>query len=126
MDPTLAVIIIFVAVVLLTGFSLLVFSLVPTINQLKSLLTDLEKTSSEARDLVSNLKSVSGKVDADLDKVDEILDTTKETVATAKESLKFVNTKVLKQSAGLLALIPAIKFGWDLIKKFKEKGGHHE
>jgi predicted PurR-regulated permease PerM len=125
MDPTLAVIIIFVAVVLLTGFSLLVFSLVPTINQLRSLLADLEKTSSEARDLVTNLKSVSGKVDTDLEKVDKILEATNETVTTVKESLKFVNTKVLKQSAGLLALIPAIKFGWDLIKKFR-KGGHHE
>jgi hypothetical protein len=53
--------------------------------------------------------------------VDAVLDSTKETVDVVKNSLKFVNTKVLKQSAGLLALVPAIKFGWDFIKKFKRR-----
>jgi hypothetical protein len=62
-----------------------------------------------------------GKVNRDIDKVDKILDSTNETVEVVKQSLKFVNKNVLKQSAGLLALIPAIKFGWNLVKKFKKE-----
>jgi predicted PurR-regulated permease PerM len=121
MNSTLWVIIFIVALIMSVGFLLLILTLIPTLNQLKSLLVDLEKTSTEARDLAANLNEVSGKVNTDLDKVDAVLDSTKETVDVVKNSLKFVNTKVLKQSAGLLALVPAIKFGWDFIKKFKRR-----
>jgi len=117
------VVIVVVAVVLavlaLVGFLMLVFTLVPAVNQMKSLMVDVEKTSSRTRDLLADLQSVSGKVDRDLDKIDEILESSKETVNTVKHSLEFVNKNVIRSSAGLLALIPAIKFGWDLVKKFK-------
>ena len=96
-------------------------TLVPAITQLKSLLKDLEKTSSEVRDLAASLKSVSGKVDKDIEKFDVVLDSTMETVGTVKESLKFLNKNLLKQTAGLLALIPAIRFGWNLVKKIRRR-----
>lgn len=113
-------VILFVGLVLgLVGFLVLVFTLVPAINQLRSTLVEVEKTTAQTRDLVVNLKSVSGKVDADLDKVETILDTTQETVQAVKQSFKFVNKNLLKQSAGILALIPAIKLGWNLVKKYK-------
>ncbi len=123
MSSTLEVIIFIVALIFSVGFLLLVISLVPTINQLKSLLSDLEKTSYEARDLVKKLQDVSEKVDQDVAKFDNILDSSKEAVENVSKSLKFVNKKILTQSAGLLALVPAIKLGWDLIKKIKAKGG---
>jgi predicted PurR-regulated permease PerM len=121
MNSTLWIIIFIVSLIMSVGFLLLILTLIPTLNQLKSLLVDLEKTSSEARDLASNLKEVSGKVNNDLDKIDAVLDSTKETVDVVKNSLKFVNKKVLKQSAGLLAIIPAIKLGWDFVKKLKRR-----
>lgn len=113
-------VILFVGLVLgLVGFLVLVFTLVPAINQLRSTLVEVEKTTAQTRDLVANLKSVSGKIDTDLDKVDNILDSTQETVEVVKQSFKFVNKNLLKHSAGLLALIPALKLGWNLVKKYK-------
>jgi predicted PurR-regulated permease PerM len=121
MNSTIVVIIFVVALILSVGFLMLVLSLVPTINQLKSLLKDLEKTSAEARDLALQLKSVSGKVDKDIEKFDRILDSTKETVGTVKESFKFLNKNVLKQTAGVLGLVSAIRFGWNFVKKLKRR-----
>ncbi|UCH92424.1 MAG: hypothetical protein JSV88_19295 [Candidatus Aminicenantes bacterium] len=118
---TTEVLVIIFIVVLILSVLILLFTLVPAIIQLRLLLKDLERTSSEARELAARLKSVSGKVDEDIVKFDEILDSTKETMGTVKESLKFVNKRVLKQTAGILALIPAIKLGWELVKKFKRR-----
>ena len=121
MSSTIVVIIFVVALILSVGFLMLVLSLVPTINQLKSLLKDLEKTSAEARDLALQLKSVSGKVDKDIEKFDQILDSTKETVGTVKESFKFLNKNILKQTAGVLGLVSAIRLGWNFVKKLKRR-----
>ena len=122
MDQSVIWIIIFIlALILSVGFLMLVITLVPAINQLKSLLIDLEKTSSEARDLAAQLKSVSGKVDNDIEKFDHILDSTKETMGTVKESLKFINKNVLKQTAGVVGVISAIRFGWNFVKKLKRR-----
>lgn len=117
---TSIVVIVFVAALLFSvGFLVLVLTLVPALNQLKSLLADLERTSSQFRDLTIRLKILSEKVDQDLDKVDAVLDSSKETVEVVSDSLKYININILKKSAGLLAFIPAIKFGWNLVKKLK-------
>jgi len=121
MDNTLIIIVFLVAVIVSVGFLLVVLTLVPAIQQFKALLKDMEKTSNEVRALALQLRIVSGKIELDIDKVDGILDSTGETVQEAKESLKFINTNLLKRSAGLLALLPAIKFGWNLVKKLKRR-----
>lgn len=121
MNSTIVVIIFIVALILSVGFLMLVLTLVPAINQLKSLLKDLEKTSTETRDLAVQLKSVSGKVDKDIEKFDQILDSTKETMGTVKQTLKFLNKNVLKQTAGVLSLVSAIRFGWSFVKKLKRR-----
>jgi predicted PurR-regulated permease PerM len=101
------------------GFLLLVVTLVPAINQLKSLLTDLERTSSEFRALTAKLKEIGEKVETEADKVGTILDSSKRTAEVVSETLSMLNTTVFKKAAGILALIPAIKFGWNLVKKHK-------
>jgi predicted PurR-regulated permease PerM len=121
MSPTLGAIVFIAGVFLIAGFLLLVATLVPTIIQLKSLLKDLEKTSSEARELAANLKSISGKVEEDIVTVEHIIDSTKESVDVVKNALKQVDKSFIKKSAGLLALIPAIRFGWHLVKKHKRR-----
>ena len=121
MNSTIVIIIFMVALILSVGFLMLVLSLVPAINQLKSLLKDLEKTSSEARDLAAQLKSMSGKVDKDIEKFDHLLDSTNETVGTVKESFKFLNRNILKQTAGVIGVISAIRFGWNFVKKLKRR-----
>ena len=115
---------IIVVIVVSVGFLLVALNLSTTLTQLKSLMVDVEKTSTEARGLVRNLNSVSLKVDNDLEKVDAMIEASKEAVEVVKNSVKFINKNLIKNSAGLLALIPAIKFGWNLVKKFK--GGDHE
>ena len=55
MSTPVLVFILVVAIIISVGFLLLVFSLVPAINELKYLLSDLQKTSVEARELVLNL-----------------------------------------------------------------------
>ncbi len=119
MSPTVAVIVFVVALIFSVGFLLLVITLVPAINQLKYLLADLEKTSTEVRDLAIKLKEVSVKVDQDVEKFNTVLEASKETVDTIRESFKFVNKKILKQSAGFFALMSAIKLGWNFVKKMK-------
>jgi len=115
MDPTITVILFIVAL----GFMMLVMSLIPAIKQLKKLLVDLEKTSAEARELTIRLKEISVKVDQDVEKFNAILDSSKEAVETVSKSMKFVNKNIIKHSAGFFALIPAIRLGWDLVKKIK-------
>ncbi len=124
MDSVTIVIIFIVALIFSVGFLLVVISLVPALNQLKSLLADLEKTSYEARKLTIKLQDVSEKVDDDLAKINSIIDTTRESVGSVSNSLKFLNKNLLKQSAGLLAFIPALKLGWKFVKK--RKGGKNE
>ncbi len=119
MSTPILVVIIVVAIILSVGFLLLVFSLVPAINELKYLLSDLQKTSVETRDLVSKLKEVSEKVNQDIEKIDSILDFSKDTVEAASKSLKYLNKNVLKKSAGIFALLPAMKLGWNLVRKIK-------
>ena len=95
------------------------FSLVPAINQFKALLIDLEKTSTEARELTVRLKILSEKIDEDVDKVTELIDSSKETFSTVSRSVKMINTSIFKKYSGLIALLPAIKFGWNLVRKIK-------
>lgn len=117
---SLSVLLIFiVALVFSLGFLLLVFTLIPAIHQLKSLLGDLEKTSMEVRDLARDMKRTNGHVGEELDKLDCIMDTSKQTAEQIGDTFRFVNRNILARSASFLAFIPAIKFGWKLIKKIK-------
>ncbi|MCP4154947.1 MAG: hypothetical protein GY757_44905 [bacterium] len=115
MDPILAVVLILSTAVLLS----LGVAFLGVLSNLKSLIVDLEKTSTEARELSNNLRKITEKVDNDLNKVDDILDASKETVTIVSSSLKAINMNIVTKSAGILAFIPAIKLGWNLVRKLK-------
>lgn len=119
MSTPVLIIVFVVALVFSLGFLLLVLTLVPAIQQLKSLLTDMEKTSLEVRDLARELKRVSAMAEDRLEKVDMVLAQSSRTVENAGEALRFISQNVLRRSAGLLAFLPAIKLGWNLIRKIK-------
>ncbi len=118
MDYTIIIVFI-VALALSVGFLLLVFSLVPAINQLKSFLADLEKTSVEARELTVRLKILSEKIDEDVEKIHGVLEKSKETIDSVSGAVKMINKNVFKKYAGLFALLPAMKFGWNIVRKIK-------
>lgn len=113
------VIIFVVALIVSLGFLLLVINLIPTINQLKTLLVDLEKTSGEVRELATQLKEIGEKVDNHTDKIGAIIESSKNTVDVVSNTVGMINHNFLKRSAGLLAIVPAIRFGWNLVKKHR-------
>jgi len=119
MNTPVLIIVFVVALVFSLGFLLLVITLVPAIQQFRSLLVDLEKTSLEVRDLARELKRVSAMAEDRLEKVDLVLAQSKRTVEHAGDALQFISQNVLKRSMGLLAFLPAIKLGWNLVKKIK-------
>ncbi len=115
------VIIFLVALIVSLGFLLLVINLIPAINQLKSLLIDLEKTSSEFRTLTHQLQHIGEKVDSQTEKIGAIIESSKNTVDFVSNAIGMINHNFLKKSAGILAIVPAIRFGWNLVKK--RRGG---
>ena len=119
MSTPILIIVFVVALVFSLGFLLLVITLVPAIQQFKSLLVDLEKTSLEVRDLAREAKRLSSMAEDRLEKVDMVLTQSKRTVENAGDALQFISQNVLRRSVGLLAFLPAIKLGWNLVKKIK-------
>ena len=123
MDSVSTIIIFVVSLILSLGFLLLVFTLIPAINQFKTFLKELEKTSSEVGELTAKLKELTDKIDEKADHLDTVLVTSKKAVEVIHDSFSILNKKVLKKSAGFLAFLPAVKFGWNLVKKRRGKGG---
>jgi len=119
MSTPVLVIVFVVALVFSLGFLLLVITLVPAIQQFKALMADLEKTSLEVRDLAREAKRLSAIAEARLEKVDMVLSQSKRTVEHAGDALQFISQNVLRRSVGLLAFLPAIRMGWNLVKKIK-------
>ncbi len=119
MNTAVIIIVFVVALVVSLSFLLLVLTLIPAIQQLKSLLLDLEKTSIEVRDLVRDMKRIGVQTEERLQKVDMVLDQSKRIVDNAGDALHFISHNVLRRSAGLLAFLPAMKLGWNLVKKIK-------
>ncbi len=119
MSTPVLVIVFVVALVFSLGFLLLVITLVPAIQQFKALMADLEKTSLEVRDLAREAKRLSSIAEDRLEKVDMVLSQSKRTVEHAGDALQFISQNVLRRSVGLLAFLPAIRMGWNLVKKIK-------
>ena len=119
MSTPVVILIFVVALVFSLGFLLLVLTLVPAIQQLKSLLLDLEKTSMEVRDLARETKRLGGIAEERLEKVDVILSQSRRTVESAGAVLHFLNHNVLRRSVGWLAFLPAVKIGWNLVKRIR-------
>ena len=119
MSTPVLIIVFAVALIFSLGFLLLVITLVPAIQQFKSLMVDMEKTSIEVRDLAREAKRLGAIAEDRLEKVDMVLAQSRRTVENAGDALHFINHNLLRRSAGLLAFLPAIRIGWNLVKKFK-------
>ena len=119
MNTPVLIVVFVVALIFSLGFLLLVITLVPAIQQFRSLLLDLEKTSLEVRDLAREAKRVSVMAEDRLEKVDLVLSQSKRTVESAGAALHFINHNVLRRSAGWLAFLPAVKIGWNLVKRIR-------
>ena len=119
MSTPVLIVVFVVALVFSLGFLLLVITLVPAIQQFKSLLADMEKTSLEVRDLAREARRLGAIAEDRLEKVDLVLAQSRRAVENAGDALHFVNHNLLRRSAGLLAFLPALRLGWNLVKKIK-------
>ncbi len=119
MSTPVLIIVFVVALVFSLGFLLLVITLVPAIQQFKSLMLDMEKTSLEVRDLAREAKRLGSIAEDRMEKVDMVLSQSRRAVENAGDTLHFINHNLLRRSAGLLAFLPAIRMGWNLVKKIK-------
>ncbi|MCU0275286.1 MAG: hypothetical protein MUF02_00240 [Acidobacteria bacterium] len=119
MSTPVLIVVFVVALVFSLGFLLLVITLVPAIQQFKSLLVDMEKTSLEVRDLAREAKRLGAVAEDRLEKVDLVLAQSRRAVENAGDTLHFINHNLLRRSAGLLAFLPALRLGWNLVKKIK-------
>jgi len=118
---TTTIIVFIVALIFSVGFLVLVLALVPMINQLKSLLRDFEKTSEEIRELTKDFQETTNKVNNEIDKADAMMNSSKRIIDTIANSVESVNKNVMAKSAGLMSILPIIKFGFNYFKK--NKGG---
>ena len=120
MDTAITIIIFIVALIIAVGFLVLVLTLVPAINQLRMLFIELEKTSTEIRGLTAELKKISSNVGEKIENLDGMIATTRKIVKTTGEIMQFINTNIIKK-AGILAFLPAIKWGMSLISRNKKR-----
>jgi len=118
---TTTVIVFIVSMIFSVGFLVLIIFLVPMINQLKALLGDFEKTSAEIRELTKNFQTTTDKINNEIDKADAMMNSSKRIVDTVAYSVESINRSVMAKSAGLMSIIPLVKFGFKYLKK--NKGG---
>ncbi len=90
--------------------------------QLKKTAKEGEKTLVEIRTLVQMLKQTDYKVNTKIDDIGELVGTTKKTLVRIADLSWFLSAKIFKPSSKYWPFIyPAIRLGWRLIKKRKEK-----
>lgn len=117
---TATTIILLICAVLVTfGFILLVAFLLPVLLKFRDLLVEVQSTTHEIRHLAVSLQNTNERVSEDLERVDELLAASRHTVATVNSVVQTVSRALTRHSAGLFALLPAIKIGWSLVKRIK-------
>ncbi len=119
MDLAIQIVIIIGVLIFSAGFTVLVISVVSTLNRLKVLFVQVEKMSVEITDLAKEIKNISVRVEDKLDQVDSVIESSKKAVKMAGDIASFISTNVFTKAAGIMGLLPAIKQGWQMIKDMK-------
>lgn len=117
LNQVLAIILTVAAVVVATLLALFLV-------QLRRTAREGEKTLAKAQELMDGMKGIEAKVKDGLDDLGQVLATSKKAVGRLSDMTFFLGTKVLRPSAKYWPfLFPLIRFGWQQMKKRKEK--HH-
>ena len=117
LNQVLAIILTAAAVVVATLLALFLV-------QLRRTAREGERTLVKAQELMDGMKAIETRIDASLDDLGQILQTSKRAVSRLSDITFFLGTKVLRPSAKYWPLLfPLIRFGWQQLKKRKEK--HH-
>jgi formate-dependent nitrite reductase membrane component NrfD len=81
-----------------------------------------EKTLAKAQELMDGMKEIEAKINDSLNDVGQVLQTSKKAAAGLSEITGFLTTRVIGPSARYWPFIfPLVRFGWQQLKKRKEK-----
>ena len=120
METATQVIIFIVALAFASGFLAIVIVLVPAIRELTALLADLQKTSTEIRELAEQAKTISSNVEGKLEGVDSFMASTRTIATGVNRALRAANIDIAGRP-GLLALIPALIMGYKAISRLTRR-----
>ncbi|HAV41586.1 MAG: DUF948 domain-containing protein [Candidatus Aminicenantales bacterium] len=90
--------------------------------QLRRTAREAEKSLQEFQVTLEKLKTIEDKVERRLDETGTIIQSAKKTVSGLSELSLFLTTRVVRPASKYWPVIfPLVRFGWQLIKKRKEK-----
>ncbi len=115
LNQVLAIVLTVAAVVVATLLALFLI-------QLRRTAREGERTLVKAQEVMDGMKAIETRVDASLDDLGQVLQTSKKAVSRLSDITLFLSTKVLRPSAKYWPLfLPLIRFGWQQMKKRKER-----
>lgn len=90
--------------------------------QLRKTAKEAEKSFQELQIILHKLERIEDKLDRRLDDAGVIIESTKQTVSSLSELSLFLMTKVVRPASKYWPVFfPLLRFGWQLMKKRKEK-----
>jgi len=90
--------------------------------QLRRTAQEAEKSLQELQLTLAKLKTIEDKVERRLDETGTIIESAKKTVSGLSELSLFLTTRVVRPASKYWPVIfPLVRYGWQLIKKRKEK-----
>lgn len=108
--------------ILTVAASVLTVFLVLFLVQLRRTAREAEKSFQDLQIALHKLEKIEGKLDRSLDEAGVIIDSTKKTLSGLSELSLFMTTRLVRPASGFWpVLLPLLRFGWQLIKKRKEK-----
>jgi len=90
--------------------------------QLRRTVREAEKSFQELQVTLEKLKKIEDKLDQRLDETGKVIESAKKTVSGLSELSLFLTTRVVRPASRYWpVLFPLVRFGWQMIKKRKEK-----
>lgn len=112
----------FLFLVLTIAAVVAVIFLVLFLNQLRRTAQEGEKTLLKAQDVMEGFKEIEAKLNTSLDDVGDVLGKSKKAVAGISEITFLLTTRIVRPSAKYWPILfPLLRYGWQQMKKRKEK-----
>ncbi len=112
----------FLFLVLTIAAVVAVVFLVLFLNQLRRTAQEGQKTLLKAQDVMEGFKEIEAKLNTRLDDVGDVLGKSKKAVAGISEITFLLTTRIVRPSAKYWPILfPLLRYGWQQMKKRKEK-----
>ncbi|HPB59373.1 MAG TPA: DUF948 domain-containing protein [Candidatus Saccharicenans sp.] len=90
--------------------------------QLRRTVREAEKSFQQLQVTLDKLKKIEDKLDQRLDETGKVIESARKTVSGLSELSLFLTTRVIRPASRYWpVLFPLVRFGWQMIKKRKEK-----